>query len=199
MDMQLILASGSPYRRQLLERLGRPFATASPDIDETPLPGEAPEALAGRLAAAKAQRVADAHRGEAALVIGSDQVASLHGAPLGKPRDHAAAVAQLQAQSGQSLTFFTGLSLINCKTASQQTLVEPFEVRLRKLTREQIEAYLAREPALDAAGSFHSEGLGIVLFESFAGRDPNSLIGLPLMALTDLLRAQGMDPLGAAG
>ncbi len=197
MTYQLVLASSSPYRRQLLERLQLPFTTESPEIDETPGERESPAALAGRLATAKARTVAQRHPGERRLVIGSDQVAEIDGRVLGKPGDLETAVTQLTAAAGRTLTFHTGLCVHDCSIAAATTVVEPFRVRLRQLSEARIRAYLQREPAIDAAGSFYSEGLGITLFEAFEGRDPTSLIGLPLMALTDQLIEHGMDPLAA--
>lgn len=186
----LLLASSSRYRRQLLERLHLPFIWASPDIDESPQPGEAPEHLVRRLAEAKARALAASHPDH--LIIGSDQVACLGDAILGKPGDFANAQRQLRAASGRILRFATGLCLLNSGSGHCQTVIEPFEVRFRRLSDEQIDRYLEREQPFDCAGSFKSEGLGIALFEELRGRDPNALIGLPLIALIDLLRIEGI-------
>lgn len=191
---KLLLASSSPYRRELLTRLTSDFDTASPDVDETPLKGEAPEALARRLSKAKALALAPTHPREL-LIIGSDQVASLDGTPLGKPGHHENAVAQLKAASGRRVDFYTGLCLHDARTNRTSTRCERVRVHFRELSNEQIEHYLQKETPYDCAGSFKMEGLGIRLFTAFEGRDPNALIGLPLMALTDLLLAAGVDPL----
>jgi MAF protein len=192
---QLVLASTSPYRRQLLDRLGLPFITARPDVDERPRAGESPQTLVARLAEAKARAVAPDHPN--ALIIGSDQVAVVNDRILGKPGDRASAIAQLENASGQTLVFQTGLCLLNTSTDHLETLVEPFRVHFRRLSRSQIEGYLDREQPFDCAGSFRSEGLGIALFERMEGDDPNTLIGLPLMRLVALLENEGIFPLGA--
>lgn len=186
----LVLASTSPYRRELLGRLGLPFASARPATDETPLASEAPEALVRRLAEAKARSVAADH--PAALVIGSDQVAVLDGQVLGKPGTPAAAQQQLQRASGRSVLFLTGLCLLNAGCDRAWVVVEPFTVHFRALTAAQIARYLAAEQPYDCAGSFKSEGLGIALFERLEGDDPNSLIGLPLIRLVALLGEAGV-------
>jgi MAF protein len=191
----LVLASTSPYRRQLLERLGLPFLTARPDVDERPLPGESPVALVRRLAEAKARAVAIDHPN--ALIIGSDQVAVVDDVILGKPGDRTQAIAQLEWASGRALVFHTGLCLFHSGRDRLRTLVEPFRVHFRSLRREQIEGYLDREQPFDCAGSFRSEGLGIALFERMEGDDPNALIGLPLIRLIALLEEEGVFPLGA--
>ncbi|MCC5871923.1 MAG: septum formation protein Maf [Gammaproteobacteria bacterium] len=188
----LILASTSPYRRALLERLRQPFLIESPEVDETPVAGERPEALAARLAEAKARAIAGRHAGSAHLVIGADQVADRDGEPLGKPRDLATAAAQLASLSGRSLLLHTGLCLVDCKDGHSRTIVDSHEVTFRNLSDGAISRYLEVEQPLDAAGGFYAEGFGIVLFESFRGRDPNSIIGLPLMALVDLLADFGV-------
>ncbi|QGU33152.1 Maf family protein [Thermochromatium tepidum] len=190
----LILASTSPYRRTLLERLGLPFATAAPEVDERPHPGESPSDLVQRLAAAKARAVA-AHHPDA-LIIGSDQVACLDDAILGKPGDHTTAIAQLEHASGRCVLFLTGLCVLDARSGQAQILVEPFRVHFRALSRARIEGYLERERPYDCAGSFRSEGLGIALFERLEGDDPNALIGLPLIRLIPLLEAAGHYPLG---
>lgn len=190
----LVLASTSPYRRALLERLGLPFETAAPRVDEQRQPGESPQVLVLRLAEAKARAVAETH--PSALIIGSDQVACIGDEVLGKPGDRAQAVGQLQRASGKTLLFHTGLCLLNTATGHAQTLVEPYRVHFRVLTRQQIEHYLDRERPFDCAGSFKSEGLGIALFRRFEGDDPNTLIGLPLIRLITLLESEGLFPLG---
>ena len=191
----LILASTSPYRRALLERLGLSFSTAAPDVDERPHPGESPSELVRRLAEAKARAVALNHPD--ALIIGSDQVACLDDAILGKPGDHSTAIAQLERASGRSVLFQTGLCVLDARSGQAQTLVEPFWVHFRVLSRARIEGYLERERPYDCAGSFKSEGLGIALFERLEGDDPNALIGLPLIRLIPLLEAAGHCPLGS--
>ncbi|ROR32643.1 Maf family protein [Inmirania thermothiophila] len=191
MSRRIVLASTSPYRRELLARLGLPFATAAPGVDETPRAGEAPAALVARLAEAKARAVAPAFPD--ALVIGSDQVAVLEdGTLLTKPGGHERARAQLAAASGRTVTFLTGLCLLDAATGAAQTDVVPFRVRFRTLDPERIERYLARERPYDCAGSFRSEGLGIALFRAMEGEDPTALVGLPLIRLVDFLAAAGV-------
>ncbi|TVS15610.1 MAG: septum formation protein Maf [Gammaproteobacteria bacterium] len=190
--MTLILASGSPYRRALLQRLQLPFTWEVPDVDERPQVAESPPEMARRLACAKAQAVADRHAGEACLVIGSDQVADLDGRPLGKPGNLAAAAAQIRDAAGRTLVLHTGLCVIAATGGRSASTVESFAVRFRQLDAAAIDRYLAVEQPVDAAGSFYAEGYGIVLFEGFDGRDPNALIGLPLMALVDLLATFGV-------
>lgn len=185
--MSLVLASTSRYRRELLQRLGLPFECASPEVDETPLNGEAPLALATRLAAAKAAEVAARHPG--AWVIGSDQVADLNGQSLGKPGTVEAACAQLAAMSGQTVRFHTAVCLSG--NGDSFTALDLTEVRFRVLERDEITRYVATEQPLDCAGSFKCEGLGISLFEAIDNRDPSALIGLPLIALCRLLRQAG--------
>ncbi|QOR38418.1 septum formation inhibitor Maf [Billgrantia diversa] len=194
---RLVLASGSRWRRQLLDRLGLPYAWTSPDIDETPRPGEAPETLVHRLALAKASRVAETHPEH--LVIGSDQVAVFDGDILGKPGDTATALAQLARFSGRRVTFLTGLALIDTRSARHWVCHERYDVLFRQLTEGEIARYVEREQPLDSAGSFRMEGLGITLFEKLEGDDPNTLIGLPLIRLCALLREAGLDPLGDQG
>ena len=191
----LVLASTSPFRRDLLMRLGLPFQIANPQTDETPLPDEAPEALALRLAEAKARAVAKEFPG--ALIIGSDQVAISEGRIYGKPGDHPRAVRQLRALSGKTVDFFTGLCLLDTRTNCAHCLGVPTAVTFRKLTDADIEAYLRREPAYHCAGSAKSEGLGIALIARLEGSDPNALIGLPLIALCDLLATCGVNVLQA--
>ncbi len=187
----LVLASTSPYRRELLERLGLAFSTAAPQVDETPRAGESPRDLVMRLAAAKARAVA-AHYPDA-LIIGSDQVALLKNKILGKPGDHAGAVEQLSAASGQRVEFLTGLCLLHAASGRAQADVIPYAVHFRPLTPAQIERYLNREQPFQCAGSFKSEGLGITLFERLEGDDPSALIGLPLIRLVSMLRIEGLE------
>lgn len=192
--MKLVLASTSPYRRELLGRLGLDFAIAAPAVDESRLPDESPEQLVRRLAEAKARAVAAQF--PAALIIGSDQVAVLEGEVLGKPGDHANAVRQLTAASGKRVTFLTGLCLYNSGSDHCQVDVVPYTVEFRPLNAVQIENYLKHEQPYNCAGSFKSEGLGIALFQRMAGEDPSALIGLPLIRLTGMLATAGLDILG---
>ncbi|WP_417614537.1 Maf family protein [Oceanisphaera sp.] len=191
MMTQLILASSSAYRQQLLRKLKLNFSSMSSDIDESALPRETAPALVQRLAEQKARAVAVHYPN--GLIIGSDQVCVNQGAILGKPGTLANARAQLLAASGQRLTFYTGLAVYDAATDEMHSLVEPFSVVFRTLSEAQIERYLALEPALDCAGAFKCEGLGISLFERMDGRDPNSLIGLPLIALIELLSQFGIQ------
>ena len=189
----LVLASSSRWRRELLERLGLPFTWTAPSIDETPRREESAETLVHRLALGKANAVADAYSHH--LIIGSDQVAVFEGEILGKPADLSAARAQLARFSGRRVRFVTGLALIDTQSARHWVCHEDHEVVFRSLTSTEIERYVERERPLDSAGSFRMEGLGITLFERLEGRDPNSLIGLPLIRLCELLREAGVDPL----
>lgn len=189
--MKLILASSSPYRRELLERLQLPFSIISPDVDETPLPGERPEVTALRLAQEKARKVAQSHPG--ALIIGCDQVATLDGLQLGKPLTHDNAVKQLRLMRGRSVVFHSALCLYNAATGNMQAEDVVVEVRFRELGDEQIENYLLKEQPYHCAGSAKSEGLGIALIEWMRGDDPNALIGLPLIQLISMLRNEGVD------
>lgn len=195
---RLLLASTSPYRKMLLEKLQLPFDCAAPEVDETPLPGEGAEALVLRLAAAKAQALALAYPEH--LIIGSDQVCVIDGSITGKPHTEENARAQLRQASGQAsgqaVTFYTGLALYNGRSKQLQALCEPFHVHFRALSEAEIAAYVRLEQPLNCAGSFKSEGLGIALFDRLEGRDPNALIGLPLIALLEMLRAEGINPLG---
>lgn len=187
----VILASSSPYRRELLGRLLPEFQCDSPDIDEAARPGETAEQLVVRLAREKAEAVAQRHPGS--LVIGSDQAAVLaDGTVLGKPGSVDNAVAQLLRASGSRVTFLTGLCLLNSDTGNAQSCCEPYAVQFRQLDEATVRRYVEREQPLNCAGSFKSEGLGITLFEKFIGDDPNSLIGLPLIRLTDMLRNEGV-------
>ncbi len=189
----LILASTSSYRRELLHRLQLPFTVVAPGVDETPLPGELPAQLARRLALAKAQVVANLH--PKACVIGSDQVCDLHGEPLGKPGTLDKAQAQLRRLSGQAVVFRTAVAVVREDVGYQGSTLVNIEVRFRELTDKDITHYLAREPALDCAGSAKSEGLGIALLASVNSDDPTALVGLPLIQTCRLLREAGLDPL----
>lgn len=190
---QLVLASTSPYRRALLERLRLPFAVARPDVDETAQPGEQPAALALRLSEEKARAVAVAYPN--ALLIGSDQVAVLNGMPLSKPLSHGNAVAQLQAMRGRQIEFLTGLAVYSTITGEMRSRLIRYGVRFRNYTDGAIERYLRAEEPYDCAGSAKVEGLGIALIAGMEGNDPNALIGLPLIALIDLLAEHGFEVL----
>ncbi len=192
-EPRLVLASSSPYRKDLLERLGMDFLTASPDIDETPRPGEDAPSLVARLARDKARALASRHPQH--LIIGSDQVACLDGLILTKPHTTEHALAQLHACSGRRVRFETGLALLDTTTDRIESRVESFDVAFRELSDREIRHYVGYEQPLDCAGSFRAEGLGIALFRAMHGRDPNSLIGLPLIALCDMLRRFGLNPL----
>lgn len=194
--MQLVLASSSRYRRALLEQLRLPFVCASPDIDERPQPGEAVAALVARLALAKARALAGNF--PEALIIGSDQACALDGRILGKPGNAANAMAQLQACSGRRVTFHTGLVLYDARRDAWQESVDTYTVHFRELGETEIARYVELEQPLDCAGSFKVEGLGITLFSALEGRDFNSLIGLPLLSLCEMLRAAGLNPLAPA-
>jgi septum formation protein len=191
----LILGSTSRYRRELLERLRVPFDVVSPEVDETPLANEAPHALATRLALAKAKAVAALH--PSAVVIGSDQVADLNGEPLGKPGTHERAVLQLQRMRGQTVVFQTAVSVVCLDSQFEQTELAQIKVRFRDLSDAEIEAYLRAEEPYDCAGSAKSEGLGIALLDAIDNDDPTALIGLPMIRTARLLRAAGIDLLGA--
>jgi septum formation protein len=190
---RLVLASTSPFRRELLARLGLPFEVAAPDTDETPLPGETPEATALRLSEAKARAVAT-HFPDA-LIIGSDQVAVLDGRIYGKPGSHERAVEQLRTMRGRTVNFFTGLCLYNAATGIAHVRGIPTLVSFRNLSDTEIENYLHREKPYNCAGSAKSEGLGIAVIAAMEGSDPNALVGLPLIALCDLLREEGVSVL----
>jgi septum formation protein len=187
---KIILASGSPYRRELLERLGLAFESWSPDLNETPGDGERPRDTATRLARAKAETAGRCHAD--AWIIGSDQVAELEGQPIGKPGSLEKARAQLAAMSGRAVHFHTALCLLSPSGSRREDLVTT-EVAFRRLSDAEITRYLAREPALDCAGSAKSEGLGIALLERLSGDDPTALVGLPLIALAAMLRAEGFE------
>jgi septum formation protein len=191
----LILASSSRYRQELLARLRVDFASLTPNIDESPLPNELPLETSLRLAEEKARAIAHSH--PAALIIGSDQVAVCDGQRLDKPGHHAGAVAQLSRASGRIVIFHTAVVLLNVASGNLQTAVTPTEVRFRSISIAEIEAYLQQEAAYDCAGSAKVEGLGIALMEEIRSTDPTALVGLPLIALAAMLRAEGLDPLGS--
>ncbi len=186
--MKLILASTSPFRKAILEKLGVEFDTASPKTDETALDNETPQQMVERLSIAKAEAIAN--KTTNALVIGSDQVSVIDGKIVGKPHTHENAVNQLKNASGKTVTFYTGLCLFNSKTKEFQSDVIPFNVVFRDLTEPQIENYLKKETPYNCAGSFKSEALGIVLFEKLQGDDPNTLMGLPLIRLVKMLEKE---------
>ena len=186
----LVLASTSRYRRELLARLALPFETAAPDVDETPRAGEAPRELALRLALEKAQAVAA--RKPQAIVIGSDQVADLHGQPLGKPGTHERAAAQLARMSGQTVLFHTAVAVVQASRGFAQSSLATVTVRFRTLDAATIERYLLAEQPYVCAGSAKSEGLGIALLQAIESDDPTALIGLPLIRTAQLLRAAGL-------
>ncbi|WP_298595890.1 Maf family protein [Zoogloea sp.] len=188
--MKLVLASTSAYRRELLQRFGLPFDVARPDIDESPLPGETPQATAERLAVEKARAVAGQF--EDALIIGSDQVAHMGDTRFGKPGTIERAIAQLQAMSGRTVVFHTALAVLNTRSGRVQLDAVPTEVRFRELTDDEIVRYVNTERPLDCAGSAKSEGLGITLLDALSGDDPNALVGLPLIALARMLRNEGI-------
>jgi len=188
-QIELVLASSSPFRRRLLGQLSVEFRTLNPEIDESPLPGEEPQMLVRRLAIAKARAVVS--RAPTALIIGSDQIAIHRGAIVGKPRDHADAVAQLLSSSGKTITFFTSVALLNSANGNLQTEVVPFSVRFRPLTKGEIERYLEREKPYGCCGSLRADGLGIALLDQLEGKDPTALIGLPLTVLAQMLEKEG--------
>ncbi|MCE2690641.1 MAG: Maf family nucleotide pyrophosphatase [Rubrivivax sp.] len=194
---RLILGSTSRYRRELLTRLRLPFEVEAPGVDETPRPGEAPAALAQRLALEKARAVAARHPQD--VVIGSDQVADLAGEPLGKPGDHAHAVAQLQRMSGQRVVFQTALAVVRRDTGFEAVDLAAVSVTFRTLSDAEIETYLRLDEPYDCAGSARSESLGVALLSAIDSDDPTALVGLPLIRTCALLRAAGLDPLDAAG
>ena len=190
----LVLGSTSPYRRALLERLQIPFEVAAPQVDEAPLPYEAPADLAGRLALAKAHAVA--MHFPHAVVIGSDQVADLNGQPLGKPGNHERAVAQLRQMRGQSVIFQTAVAVVCRETGFEQMALAAVRVKFRDLDNAEIENYLRAEQPYDCAGSAKSEGLGIALLESIESDDPTALVGLPLIRTCSMIRDAGIVLLG---
>ncbi|MCC7325844.1 MAG: septum formation inhibitor Maf [Burkholderiales bacterium] len=193
----LVLASTSRYRQALLERLELPFTVADPELDETAPPGEAPAATALRLAEAKACAVA--LRFPEALIIGSDQVADCDGQPIGKPGNRARALAQLKALSGRTVVFHTGVALLDAASGRCRSERVDVASTFRHLADGEIEAYVDREQPWDCAGGVKSEGIGIALFERIESDDPTALIGLPLIALARLLRAEGVQPLSSKG
>ena len=193
----LVLASGSRYRRALLERLGHPFEVAAADIDETPLAGETPAVTACRLAIAKARTVAARHAD--ALIIGSDQVADAGGVALSKPGTHEAAAAQLALLSGRRIVFHTAVALVDAASKRCQLRQVDVASTFRRLTPQAIDGYLRREQPYDCAGAVKSETLGIALFERIESDDPTALIGLPLIALVDMLAIEGIDVLAGTG
>lgn len=183
---KIILASTSPFRKQLLEKLHLPFDTAKPNIDETPLKGELVLDMVNRLSLAKAKAIAD--RTPGAIIIGSDQSACFNGSSIGKPHNHEAAKEQLHNFSGQTVEFITGLAVIDTRNNTNYQHYDLTQVHFRKLSEIDIENYLNTEQPYQCAGSFKSEGLGITLLEEITSRDPNALIGLPLIALTTILK-----------
>lgn len=187
----LILGSTSPYRRSLLERLRLPFSVATPEIDEQHRVGESADSLARRLAEAKARDVGRRHPN--ALIIGSDQVACIAGRIFGKPGDRAGAIAQLSEASGRKVSFYTGICLFNSQNGGMQSAVEHFALHFRDLRRDQIERYVDVDQPFSCAGAIKSEGYGIVLCSEFEGRDPNSLVGLPLIRLVGMLAVEGIE------
>jgi septum formation protein len=192
-DRPLILASASPYRQALLQRLGLPFLVVAAEIDETPRAGELPAQTAVRLAEAKARAVAP--RYPMALLIGCDQIADFHGLAVGKPRDRADALEQLRTMQGRTVTFHTAVALLNAQTGTCRTALVDVTSTFRHLDDATLQAYLDREQPFDCAGSVKAEGLGIALFTRLASDDPTALMGLPLIRLTDLLEAEGVRPL----
>ena len=191
----LTLASTSPFRKELLKRLGIEFSVVSPGVDEAPNPGEDGRALALRLSIAKAQAVAATTR--KGLIIGSDQVAVLENDILGKPRDRADAIRQLTLSSGRELNLYTGLALINAATGGLQQDVISYRVRYRELSLAQIEQYLDLDEPYGCCGSLRAESLGIALLTELSGPDPTALIGLPLISLVEMLNVEGIDVLGS--
>ena len=189
--MKIVLASSSTYRKKLLEPLLPSLTCVAPNIDESVQKGESAENYVSRLAQEKAKAVASQQSN--ALVIGSDQCAVLKGNIISKPGNHENAIAQLKASSGKTITFYTGLCVINTHSHSQQVSCETFQVTFRKLSEKQIIAYLDKDQPYDCAGSFKVESLGITLFEKMQGDDYNTLIGLPLITLTSMLKTEGFD------
>ncbi|WP_456407241.1 Maf family protein [Thiolapillus sp.] len=188
---KLVLGSTSPFRRELLEKLGLPFSTAAPDVDESHREGESAAVLVQRLAQTKARAVADQF--PQALIIGSDQVACVNEQILGKPGNREKAIAQLESMSGKTVCFHTGLCLYNAASGNIQVICDDFRVHFRKLNHGQIERYIDKEEPFNCAGSFKSEGLGISLFRKLEGDDPNSLVGLPLIRLVAMLDQEGIE------
>ena len=196
MTLPLVLGSGSKYRRAIMDKLHLIYNVVKPDIDESAINEEQPEQLVGRLAEEKAQAVARKLNGEPSIIIGSDQVAVCDGLILGKPGTEEKAIEQLKSFVGKTVTFYTGLAVLNSETSQCEVRIEPFFVTFRdNITADEIARYVELEQPLDCAGSFKSEGLGVSLFSEMKGNDPNTLIGLPTIALLDMLRSQGTDPL----
>jgi len=195
MTLPLILGSGSKYRREILDKLHLKYEVVKPDIDESAITSESPQHLVGRLAEAKARAVEKLMAHKQAVIIGSDQVAVCDGQILGKPGNAENAVKQLLGFVGKTVTFYTGLAVLNTATEQCEVRVEPFNVEFRHLSENEIERYVELEEPFDCAGSFKSEGLGISLFNSLKGNDPNTLIGLPAIALLDMLRTHKINPL----
>lgn len=191
--MKIILASSSPYRQLILQKLHIPFSCVAPDVDESPVNNESISEQVARLAKLKALAVAASISDLDSYIIGSDQLASFNGQVLGKPGDFATAKQQLLMFSGQTVRFFTGLCLVHSANNKVSQLVETFDVTFKILTESQISTYLQIEQPYDCAGSFKCEGLGIALFDSLTGRDPNTLIGLPLIALMELFSTMSID------
>ena len=191
-NYQLVLASTSPFRQEILKKLQISFITAKPDCDETPISGETPQQLVMRLAETKAKSCVVERP---SLVIGSDQVCVIDGEIIGKPHTREKAIEQLSRQSGKSITFYTGVTVWNNETQQADTRLDTFIVHFRDLTEQQIISYVEKEEPYWCAGSFKCEGLGIALFKKMEGKDPNTLIGLPLIDLIDMLDAQGMSVL----
>ena len=192
-QLPLILASSSLIRKRVLAKIGIEFTAISPNIDESPLPEEAPEALVQRLSEEKARKVA--HQYSNHLVIGSDQVAVVNNEIVGKPSNRAQAIKQLEAASGRTVSLYTGVALLNSGTGRIQVDVLPYRVQFRELTRAVIENYIDKDQPYDCGGSLRSEGLGIALLSKFEGEDPNILLGLPLIRLIDMLAAESVFPL----
>lgn len=190
---QIVLASTSPWRREILEKLGIPFITAAPQVDETPISGEDARHLVMRLAQAKAQALSAEYPNH--LIIGSDQVCVLEGKITGKPHSEEKAVEQLLLARNSIVTFYTGLALYHSAAGHLQVVCEPFDVHFRHLSEQEIRNYVRKEQPLQCAGSFKCEGLGITLFDRLSGKDPNALIGLPLISLCEMLRNEGVNPL----
>ena len=195
MSFNLLLASSSPYRAELLKRLRIPFSQASPDIDETPLADETPQEYVLRLAKEKARALHTRHPDS--WIIGNDQTCVIDGQPVGKAGTEEKALGQLKRVKGQKITFLTGLCLLS-PAGDEYTLTEPFHVHFNDLSDEALKRYISIEQPLDCAGSFKVEGLGITLFSALEGRDMNALIGLPMIGLCELMRQAGLEPLALA-
>ena len=191
-NYQLVLASTSPFRQEILKKLQISFITAKPDCDETPISGETPQELVMRLAETKAKSCVVE---QPSLVIGSDQVCVIDGEIIGKPHTREKAIKQLSRQSGKSITFYTGITVWNSETQQADTRLDTFIVHFRDLTEQKIISYVEKEEPYWCAGSFKCEGLGIALFKQMEGKDPNTLVGLPLIDLVDMLDAQGVSVL----